>query len=121
MWEISNNLQIFGLLRAVLLGCIFCFLYDFLRAFRKTVKCSDLAVFWQDIFYFSFCSPVTFLFLLAVTNGEMRAYVFFGIALGFICFRIIFSFFVLKILNFLFGLIKKMYLYLSHFFNMFFC
>jgi spore cortex biosynthesis protein YabQ len=117
MWEINNNLQILGFLRSVALGGIFCVLYDILRSLRKTFRCSDFSVFWQDIFYFTLCAPVTFCFLLAITNGELRAYVFFAIMLGFVVIRLTLSFLILRILNVCFLVLKKVYLFVCRLFE----
>lgn len=83
MWEINNTLQILNFLRAVLLGAGYCFLYQFLRVFRRLRKHSDIAVFFEDI---SFCMALvfpTFCFLLSTTNGELRGYIFLGLFCGF--------------------------------------
>ncbi len=86
MWEIdiSHQLLFFG--RSVILGIIYCLLYDILRALRRAKKISDIAVAVQDIIYFIIISPITFLYLLAATNGELRFYIFLGIFLGFLLF-----------------------------------
>ena len=84
MWEIdiSHQLLFFG--RSVILGLIYCLFYDVLRGLRQVRKFSDITVAVQDIIYFIIISPVTFLYLLAATNGEPRFYIFFGIFLGFL-------------------------------------
>ena len=109
MWEISNSLQIIGFLRAVILGGGFCVFYDFLRALRRSGFNSDFAVFIQDILYFIILLPITFCFLLALTNGELRAYFFVGIAVGFLVIRISVSKLVLKIFVLIFSVLKKIY------------
>jgi spore cortex biosynthesis protein YabQ len=87
MWEIDIGEQLLFFGRSIILGIIYCFFYDFLRAIRRTVKISDISVAIQDIIFFIIISPVTFLYLLAATNGELRFYIFLGIFLGFIsCF-----------------------------------
>ena len=91
MWEISNHLQLLGFLRAAALGGIFCFVYDILRGYRRSSECSDFAVFLQDIIYFFVIAPITFCFLLATTNGELRLYIFFGILVGFVLIRLTIS------------------------------
>ena len=133
MWEISNGFQIIGFLRAFVLGGIFCLIYDFLRALRKSGVNSDSAVFWQDIIYFIIISPITFCFLLATTNGEMRAYFFIGMLVGFIGIRLTLSIIFLKVLlkvitlylkvfckfklviNLIFNHIYKFYCYIKEF------
>lgn len=70
----------------MILGIIYCLLYDILRALRRAKKISDITVAVQDIIYFIIISPITFLYLLAATNGELRFYIFLGIFLGFLLF-----------------------------------
>lgn len=114
MWEIDIELQIFHLGLAAALGGIFCLLYDLFRAIRLAVKCSDIAVFFQDILYFCILAPVTFCFLLSTTNGQVRGYIIFGIVTGFAITRCTLSFLLMKIYSFLlkwvfafFGAVKR--------------
>ena len=109
MWEISNSAQISAFLYSVLLGMCFCLFYDLLRAFRFAVKSTDFSVFMYDIFYFSVISVITFIFLLAVTNGELRGFVFLGILLGFLLFYFTVSRFLLKYLKSLFALFATIF------------
>ena len=98
MWEISNKLQIFGFLYSIALGMIFSAFYDVLRAFRTVKRPKAILVFIQDIFYFIIISLTSFIFFLAITNGEIRAYILFGIILGFTLFNLLLSPYLLKIL-----------------------
>lgn len=91
MWEINSLSQVTFFLWAMLLGGIYCFFYDMLRAYRKNIHPSAVAVFAQDIFYSVLCAFVCFCFLLAATGGELRAYIFCGIAAGFAVFRLTLS------------------------------
>lgn len=99
MWEINNSLQVLGFLRSAVLGGIFCLFYDLLRSIRRVTADSFTAVFFEDLLYFCVCAPVTFCFLLATTNGEMRSFVFAGIALGFIIIRLTVSKILLKLIT----------------------
>ncbi len=95
MWEINNTEQILAFLYSLCLGIIFCLFYDVFRAFRFAVKLNDFYIFLQDIFYFISIAFVTFLFLLAVTNGEIRFFVIFGISLGFlVCYFTVSKYFI---------------------------
>ena len=95
MWEISNLSQLTGFAYSALFGCIFCLTYDILRASRTVVKPGVWAVFAEDIIYALICSPVAFCLLLAVTGGELRVFVFFGLLCGFVLFRLTLSRFFL--------------------------
>lgn len=95
MWEISNLSQLTGFAYSALFGCIFCLAYDILTASRTVVKPGVWAVFAEDIIYALICSPVAFCLLLAVTGGELRIFVFFGLLCGFVLFRLTLSRFFL--------------------------
>lgn len=99
MWEIDNLSQLLGFLYSVVLGIIFCLVYDVLRAFRAEIKFGTAAVFAADILYSVFCAVTCFCFMLSVTGGEIRAFVFVGAAVGFAASRFTVScifFFVLR-------------------------
>lgn len=119
MWEIDIKLQLLAFLRSVGLGVIFCILYDVLRAIRKIGNSSDILVFAEDILYFLICAPITFCFLLATTNGELRGFVFFGIISGFLLMRITVSKYILNILIKVFKIIRKVFLLINHYFGVF--
>lgn len=102
MWEINSAEQISAFLYSLCLGVIFCLFYDIFRALRFAIKFNDIFIFLQDIFYFVSISFVTFLFLLAVTNGEIRFYVIFGILIGFLICYFTFSKYFLKLLKIIF-------------------
>ena len=109
MWEINNSLQILSFLRSILLGVLLCVLYDFIKSARLTVDFSDIAIFLQDIIYSCISAFVTFIFLLSVTNGEMRGYVISGILAGFIISRFTLSRLIGKFLKIIFGGIKMLF------------
>ena len=96
MWEISNIAQISTFFYSLCLGVMFCILYDFFRALRMAIKFSDIVIFFQDIVYFFVISVITFVFLLSLTNGEIRGFVIFGILIGFLVFYFTFSKMLLK-------------------------
>lgn len=107
MWEIDNFSQLISFFRALLLGGIFCFLYDIIRALSNVCTFSKLVIFILDFLYFVLISPVIFCFLLSTTNGELRGFIFLGILLGFFVFKILVSRFLLKVLIIVFKFIKK--------------
>lgn len=88
MWEIDNLSQLLAFLYSAALGGIYCIIYDFLRALRKEIKFGTAAVFVSDILYSLICAVTCFCFLLAVTGGQPRGYVFAGAAVGFLVTRL---------------------------------
>ncbi len=107
MWEINNNLQLLSFLYSCVLGFIFEIFYDLFRALRIVKPHNNLAVFFEDIIFFLIIAIASFIFLLSVTNGEIRAYIILGIIIGFMLFYRFVSRWFLKFLNLLFcGLFK---------------
>ena len=88
MWEIDNLSQLFGFLYSAALGGVCCLVYDALRALRAEIKFGTVSVFVSDILYSLFCAVTCFCFLLSVTAGQPRAFVFVGAAAGFVISRL---------------------------------
>ena len=112
MWEIDNKLQILSLLQSLGLGVFYCLFYDLFKAVRLTVNLNAKAIFFQDIIYFAIISPLTFCFLLSVTNGEIRGYVFILASLGFFITRLTFSSIWLPVINIVLKIFLKFYRFL---------
>ena len=103
MWEISNYDQIIGFLLSLLLGALFCLIYDVVRAYRFVWKSSALAIALVDLLIWIFYAVFTFVFLIARTNGEIRGYILVGEFLGFIIFRMVFSKILYSVFCFVFS------------------
>lgn len=115
MSPVNSNFQLLSIIVSFLLGLGFAFLYDLVKAWRRVKKSNRLAVFFQDVIYFFLISLVTFLFLLAFSRGEIRAYVLLPIFLGFVVWSLLISkyicrFFV-KIISFIFEIFRKIKLF----------
>lgn len=108
MWEISNTSQAISFLYSVVLGIFFAIIYDFFRSLRKCKQHTILSVFIQDILYFLILSVITFLFFLALTNGQIRGYILIGILLGFLLFVLTLSKYYIIVLSFLLKLFFKL-------------
>ena len=87
MWEINSVEQLLGFLYSAALGGIFCLCYDILRAVRAEAIFSSICIFFQDIFFSFAAAVICFLFLLGITGGELRSFVFLGLAVGLISIR----------------------------------
>lgn len=83
MWEIHSSDQAVTFLWSIVLGVLLCLFYDIFRAKRAATENGVIAVALQDIFFWSVSAIVTFLFLLARTNGQLRFFVFAGMVIGF--------------------------------------
>lgn len=108
MWEINIADQVYTFLFALLLGAVFCLLYDIIRAVRKAGADSFASAFAGDIFFWIISAFATFLFLLARTNGEIRGYALFAIAMGFASARFTLSPIIFKALRIIVGFIAAL-------------
>ena len=88
MSPLNSADQALDFLLAVALGLASGLLYCFFCALRSVGKNGRLAVFLQDILFWLFEAVAAFCFLLLRCRGELRGYVFFGLAAGFALFRL---------------------------------
>lgn len=115
MSPVNSNFQLLSIIVSFLLGLGFAFLYDFVKGWRRVKKSSRLAVLFQDVVYFFLISLVTFLFLLAFSKGQIRAYVLLPIFLGFVVWSALISKCIcrilVKIISFIFEIFRKLKLF----------
>lgn len=113
MWEICNSFQIISFLYALALGVIYCVIYDFLRSIRQIIPHKDITVFFEDIIYFLIISILTFIFLMATTNGSVRSYILVGISFGFCLSNIFISRYIIYVFRYLLKWILALFLLVS--------
>ncbi len=109
MWEISVSGQAVSCLYSLALGAILCVFYDFFRALRKVGINSYLSVFIGDMLFWLCSTVVVFLFLVSVTNGEMRGYILFFCLVGFIIYRFTVGRLLFNVTAFFLSFILKFY------------
>lgn len=117
MWEISNSSQIINLLYSAGFGIIICLVYDILRSLRCVLSFKNSVVFFQDVFFFVLLAISVFCFLLATTNGQLRGYIIFGIAVGFLICRFSFSIAFFMALKLIFLKICRFLMIIKHIFS----
>lgn len=113
MWEISSYSQWMFFLYSLILGFIISLFYDVLRIDRAIFKRSNLTVFFEDILFWIITAFSVYSFLIIFSNGQIRAFILFGISLGFIICRFTISkliFLVIRPLKKLTKTIRKNYL-----------
>ncbi len=108
---IDVKAQIFTFFLSVILGLIFCLIYDLLRVLHKYLIKGFFEVFIIDTLYAVACSVTTFCFLIIRCSGIVRGYVLFGVALGFIVSRLTLSKAFFKIFSYVF----KIFIAILHF------
>ena len=84
MWVVSNNNQLISFLVSAIFGVGFCLFYDIFRSVRKIGYRSVLGIAVQDIAFCVAAAFITFMLMLRYTCGEVRLYIVFAVALGFI-------------------------------------
>lgn len=68
----------------ILIGGIIGILFDIFRIFRKCFKTSDFITYVHDILFLLISAIILLISIFIINNGEIRAYMFFGIILGII-------------------------------------
>lgn len=87
MW-FSLSQQTVYFLASIALGAALAMLYDLIRALRMLTRCSRVHLLVSDILFFFACGVLTSLFALPFNNGDVRAFIIFGEAVGFLTYRL---------------------------------
>lgn len=75
----------------ILNGFIIGILYDIFRILRKSFKTVDFITYIEDIVFWILTGLILLYSIFKFNNGELRLYIFLGIALGAILYNLIFS------------------------------
>ena len=113
MGYINTDNQVFTFLWSLVLGVAMCLVYDIVRAFHKVSVKGFFEVMLLDLLFWGAWSLITFSFLVLRCKGEVRAYVLFGQALGFVITRISVS----KLFYRFFTLVLKVFRRIFEFFG----
>ncbi len=85
--EITLWTQISIFLSSLLVGATLSLFFDFFRIVNVVLKFNSKRVFVEDIIYFILCAFFTFIYMLVVTDGEVRFYIMLGEAVGWTIYR----------------------------------
>ena len=110
MWEISVNSQILTFLYSLAFGAVLSLFFDIISTAAVTVSKSRAALFISDIFFWALSAFAVFIFLISRTNGEIRGYVLFSCAIGFMLYRATLRRIIFPVLKLLFSLVRRGYL-----------
>ena len=86
MW-FSLSEQTAYFLWSVVFGAGAAALYDLIRAVRMALRSGRVQLLIGDVLFFTVCGILTSLFALPFNNGSVRAFIIFGEAAGFLCWR----------------------------------
>ena len=73
---------------SIALGLVLGAIYDLIRAVRMLIRARKLHVIISDIIFFAVCGVATSLFALPFNKGDVRAFIIFGEAAGFLIYRL---------------------------------
>lgn len=109
--SVSNQIYIF--LFAVIFGLILGVINDIFRFIRYLGFKSKISVFLQDVIYMSICGLLTFLFLLAFNNGEIRYFPLIGEFFGLVIYRYTIGLFTYKLFKFIVSFFRWILLFIK--------
>ncbi len=106
---IMNQIYLFFIFIAN--GIFIGILFDFFRILRKSFKTSDIITYFEDLLFWILTGISILYFIFVFNNGEIRLFIFLGIAIGITLYMLIFSSFFIKInvtiITFLKNIISK--------------
>lgn len=93
--------QLISFVIYVAIGIILGVIFDFFRAFRKSIKHSNIATYIEDIIYVIIAFLIVVVALQIFSDGELRFYIFLGILIGFVIYFALISKYLLKVETFI--------------------
>ncbi len=99
-------------------GLIIGFLFDFFRILRKSFKTKDFVTYIEDIVFWILTGFIVLYSIFVFNNGEIRFFIFLGIALGVLLYMTIFSNSIIKVSVFVIQFIKNIIIKIIHIVSM---
>ena len=81
----------------IICGSLIALLFDIFRIFRKSFKTPDLITYIEDILFWLLTCIILAYTIFKYNNGELRAYIFIGLFIGFTIYLLYISRFVISI------------------------
>lgn len=89
--------QVYLFLIFIVNGVIIGILFDFFRVLRKSFKTRDSITYFEDLLFWILTGISVLYFIFVFNNGEIRLFMFLGIAIGITLYMLIFSSLFIKI------------------------
>lgn len=99
--------QIKILLLFILTGVVIGILFDIFRILRKSFRTPDILTYIQDFTFWILSGLILLYSIFKFNNGELRAYVFFGIILGVFIYMLLLSKHIINFFVKLISIIKS--------------
>lgn len=107
--DLSVNIQLWQFVYALLFGAFLGVFYDVFRIIRNIINNGKMLIIFEDIIYLFVSSVLTFCFAFFINNGQLRFFIIIGIVLGLIVYYFTVGFIVMKSVNFIILLLKKIF------------
>lgn len=107
---ITNQAYLF--LIFVMNGLLIGFLFDVFRILRISFKTKDFVTYIEDIIFWIITGAIILYSVFVFNNGEIRLFLFLGIAIGVILYMFMFSTYIVKFNVYMIGIIKKIFNYI---------
>lgn len=91
---ITNQAYLF--LIFVINGLLIGFIFDIFRILRISFKTKDFVTYIQDIVFWLITGAIVLYSIFVFNNGEIRLYIFLGIAIGVILYMTLFSKYIIE-------------------------
>ena len=88
--------QLFCLLMFTLTGMAIGILFDIFRILRRSFKTADIITYLQDVLFWILAGLIVLFAIFRFNNGEIRSYLFIGIAIGILLYMLTMSKFIVK-------------------------
>ena len=85
---ISLSAQTAYVFWSLVMGAALGVLYDIVRAVRMAVRAGKPHIIISDVLFFAVCGVLTSLFALPFNKGDVRGFILFGEAVGFLAYRL---------------------------------
>lgn len=108
----SNQAYLFYIF--ILTGIIIGLIFDIFRILRRSFKTTDILTYIQDIIFWIITGAIVIYTIFKFNNGEIRSYVFLGVALGLTIYLLLFSKVFIKVNVKIILIIKKVIQYITN-------
>lgn len=88
----ANLFLIFGI-NGIIIGLLF----DFFRILRRSFKTKDFITYIQDVLFWILTGFILLYSIFTFNNGEIRLFMFLGVAIGIIIYMLFISSYIIKI------------------------
>lgn len=114
--DITITSQTYLFFTSILLGASLAAVYDIFRILRIAIPSGSLLIAIEDIFYFLFCTFVTFTFILRTNEGMVRSYILLGEIIGWVLYYLTLGNLVISFSRKIILFFEKLFLFVYRYF-----